>query len=80
AVARRADTRFLLVGDAARIEAALENHPQLRPACEILHAPDVISGEEKPSQAIRRAKTTSMGLAIQAVKEGVAGAALSAGN
>ena len=35
---------------------------------------------EKPSQAIRRAKTTSMGMAINAVKEGEADAALSAGN
>ena len=29
----------------------------LRPAVDILDAPDVISGEDKPSQAIRRAKT-----------------------
>src|SRR6202008_5126015 len=34
----------------------------------------------KPSQAIRRARTTSMGLAIEAVKAGEAGAAVSAGN
>ena len=37
---------------------------------EIVHCPDVISGDDKPSQAIRRAKTTSMGRAIAAVKEG----------
>ena len=35
---------------------------------------------EKPSQAIRRARTTSMGMAINAVKEQVADAALSGGN
>jgi glycerol-3-phosphate acyltransferase PlsX len=73
-------TRFLLVGDQALISRALDRHTGLRPACEILHAEDVISGEEKPSQALRRARTTSMGLAINAVKEGRAGAALSAGN
>jgi glycerol-3-phosphate acyltransferase PlsX len=28
------------------------------------------SGEEKPSQAMRRAKTTSMGIAIACVKQG----------
>src|SRR5690606_8894026 len=39
-----------------------------------------ISGDEKPSQALRRAKTTSMGMAIHAVKAGHAGAAVSAGN
>ena len=82
ALARRRHERFkfLLVGDEPRIKAALEHHPNLRAAAEILHAPDAISGEEKPSQAIRRAKTTSMGMAINAVKEGAAGAAVSAGN
>src|SRR5690606_40717273 len=40
----------------------------------------VVLGEEKPTQALRRAKTTSMGLAIDAVKKGNAGAAVSAGN
>ena len=72
--------RFLLVGDEAQISRALDHHPVLASACAIHHAPDVISGEEKPSQALRRARTTSMGLAIDAVKQGDAGAAISAGN
>ncbi len=38
------------------------------------------AGDEKPSRALRRAKTTSMGLAIEAVKSGDCGAAVSAGN
>lgn len=82
ALARRRHDRFkfLLVGDEARIKSALDAHPNLRAASEILHADDTISGEEKPSQALRRAKTTSMGLAINAVKAGDAGAAVSAGN
>lgn len=82
ALARRSHDRFefLLVGDEKRIKAALDKHPKLRGASEILHSDDVISGEEKPSQALRRAKTTSMGMAINAVKVGEAGAAVSAGN
>jgi glycerol-3-phosphate acyltransferase PlsX len=72
--------KFLLVGDAKRIEAALQNHPNLRAASEILHCEDVVGGDELPSKAIRRAKTTSMGLAVNAVKSGDAGAAVSAGN
>lgn len=82
ALARRRHDRFkfLLVGDEERIKAALENHPNLRAASEILHAADVVGGEEKPTQALRRAKTTSMGLAINAVKAKQAGAAVSAGN
>jgi glycerol-3-phosphate acyltransferase PlsX len=82
ALARRRHDRFkfLLVGDGARIERALEAHPNMREASEILHCDDVVGGDERPTQALRRAKTTSMGLAIQAVKEGRAGAAVSAGN
>jgi len=82
ALARRRHDRFkfLLVGDEKQIEAALDKHPNLRSAAEILHAPDVVAGDEKPTQALRRSKTTSMGLAINAVKAGRAGAAVSAGN
>ena len=45
ALARRRHDRFkfLLVGDEARIKAALEHHPNLRAAADILHAPDTIS-------------------------------------
>lgn len=82
ALARRRHDKFkfLLVGDEVQIKAALEDHPGMREASEILHCDDVVAGDEKPSRAIRRAKTTSMGLAIQAVKDGNAGAAVSAGN
>jgi phosphate acyltransferase len=72
--------KFLLVGDEVRIKAALENHPNLRAASEILHAADVVTGEDKLSQALRKSKTSSMGLAINAVKQGHASAAVSAGN
>lgn len=72
--------RFLLVGDEAKIREGLAAHPNLTAASEIVHAPDVISGSDKPSQAIRRAKTTSMGVAIDLVKQGRAAAAVSSGN
>jgi glycerol-3-phosphate acyltransferase PlsX len=82
ALARRRHDKFkfLLVGDGAQIEAALANHPNMRSASEILHCEGVVDGHEKPTQALRRAKSTSMGLAIDAVKQGRAGAAVSAGN
>ena len=82
ALARRRHDRFkfLLVGDEARIKSALDNHPNMRGASEILHCDDVVAGDEKPTAALRRAKTTSMGLAINAVKTGDCGAAVSAGN
>ena len=82
ALARRRHDKFkfLLVGDETRIKAALDHHPNMRNASEILHCEDVVKGDEKPTQALRRAKKTSMGLAIEAVKKGDAGAAVSAGN
>src|SRR6478735_9258433 len=82
ALARRRHDKFkfLLVGDEVQIKAALENHPNMRNASEILHCDGVVEGHEKPTQALRRAKSTSMGLAIEAVKSGDAGAAVSAGN
>jgi glycerol-3-phosphate acyltransferase PlsX len=77
---RRSDLFFLLFGDEAQIRAELDKFPDLKAAVEIVHCDDVIADTEKPSQAIRRAKTTSMGRAIAAVKAGEAQAALSAGN
>ena len=77
---RRSDLCFILFGDEAAIWAELAKYPDLAPAVEIVHCDDVISGEERPSQAIRRARTSSMGKAIAAVKSGQAQAALSAGN
>jgi len=72
--------KFLLVGDEERIKKALDNHPNMRGASEVLHAPEEVAGDEKPTQALRRARRTSMGMAIDAVKKGDAGAAVPAGN
>jgi phosphate acyltransferase len=80
AAERWPDLVFDLVGDEAAVDAALNAHPALRSRATIIHAPEAISGNEKAAQAIRRAKTTSMGLTIDRVKQGAAQAAVSAGN
>jgi glycerol-3-phosphate acyltransferase PlsX len=77
---RRDDLSFLLFGDESAIRAELAKHDGLEAVSEIRHCDDVISGDERPRNAIRRAKTTSMGQAIAAVKEGDAQAAVSGGN
>src|SRR3982751_4640632 len=77
---RRDDLHFLLFGDETAIGVELARYPRLARVCEIVHCSDVITGEEKPSQAIRRAKTSSMGRAIAAVKDGAAHATVSGGN
>jgi glycerol-3-phosphate acyltransferase PlsX len=71
---------FTFFGDEREVGAELERNPNLRSNTSIIHSPEAIAASEKPSQAIRRARTTSMGMAINAVKEGQADAALSAGN
>ena len=82
ALARRRNPgmRFLLVGDETAIQAGLQSHPNLSAASEVVHAPELVGSSDKPSQAIRRARTTSMGIAIDLVKKGRAAAAVSSGN
>jgi phosphate acyltransferase len=71
---------FELVGDETVIKTKLSTMPVLSGVCDIVHAAETIDGSERPSQAIRRAKTTSMGVAIDRVKQEACGAAVSAGN
>jgi glycerol-3-phosphate acyltransferase PlsX len=80
ALSRSPDLTFLFVGDEGVVAAELARHPTLAAASEIVHASDVITGDDKPGRALRRAKTSSMGVAIAAVKDGRAGAAVSGGN
>ena len=80
ALARRDDLSFVLFGDETAIRAELDRHSELARVSSIVHCAEIITGDDKPSQAIRRARTTSMGRAIAAVKEGEAGAAVSGGN
>ncbi|MEO5774885.1 MAG: phosphate acyltransferase PlsX [Sphingomicrobium sp.] len=72
--------QFIFYGDENAVKAELNGYAALRECITIVHSPEAIASSEKPSQAIRRARTTSMGMAINAVKEGVADAAVSAGN
>jgi glycerol-3-phosphate acyltransferase PlsX len=72
--------QFTIYGNEREIEAELERHKDVRSAVTIVHSEESIAASEKPSQAIRRARSTSMGMAINAVKEGKADAAVSAGN
>jgi phosphate acyltransferase len=78
---RHPDTEFLLFGDSALIEAQLARHPAMKAASRVVHTDVTVSMDDKPSQALRRGrKTSSMWLAIDAVKKGEADVAISAGN
>jgi phosphate acyltransferase len=81
ALIRHPDMQFLMVGDAARIEPELAAHPALAKKSEIIHTDVAIAMDAKPSQALRKGRyRSSMWLALQAVKDGRATAAVSAGN
>ncbi|WP_028968891.1 phosphate acyltransferase PlsX [Sphingomonas sp. URHD0057] len=80
--ARRRDPtlQFIVFGDERRVGDELQHHGNLQTGVIVVHSPEEIAASEKPTQAIRRARTTSMGMAINAVKENQADAALSGGN
>src|SRR5206468_11223122 len=80
-LSRHPDTEFLLFGDRALIEAQLAKHPAMQAASRVFHTEVAVSMHDKPSQALRRSrKSSSMALAIDAVKKGEADVAVSAGN
>jgi phosphate acyltransferase len=78
---RHPGSEFLLFGDRALIEAQLAKYPSMKAASRVIHTDVAVSMHDKPSQALRRGrKTSSMWLAIDAVKKGEADVAVSAGN
>src|ERR1700748_3110315 len=80
-LSRHPDSEFLLIGKRELIEPELAKYPKLKAVSRVIHTDVAVSMEDKPSQALRRGrKTSSMWLAIDAVKKGEADVAISAGN
>ena len=78
---RHPEARFLLVGDSARIEPELRAHLALAAKSQVVHTDIAVAMDEKPSQALRKGRwKSSMWLALEAVRDGRADAAVSAGN
>jgi phosphate acyltransferase len=71
---------LLLVGDEASIAQALSVHSYDTSRISIVHAEQLVDMDEAPSKALRGKRKSSMRLAIDAVNDGRAGAAVSAGN
>jgi glycerol-3-phosphate acyltransferase PlsX len=82
AIARRRHpkVRFLLHGDEGVLKPLLSRHRALAKRAEIRHAPGIVHMSEKPSQALRRGRNSSMWHAVDAVAKREADVAVSAGN
>jgi len=75
------DVQFILVGDESRLKAAITaagaaDNPRLK----IHHASQKVEMDELASSAMRNKKDSSMRVALNLVKDGVASACVSAGN
>jgi len=79
AAERHPQARFLLVGDEARVGGALARRKRAAKVCSLRHAPEVVSGDLKPTAALRM-RGSSMRIAIDAVAAGEAAGIVSAGN
>ena len=78
---RHPDTEFLMFGDEKQINRELDKLPALKAVTRVVHTDVAVRMDDKPSQALRRGrKTSSMWLAIDAVKRGEADTIVSAGN
>lgn len=77
---RHPGSRFRLFGRPEKLEKLLRRFPKLAAVTEIVPSQTVIAADMKPSQALRRGRDSSMGMAIGDVQAGHASGVVSAGN
>ena len=74
------DLHLFLVGDTSLIESYLNDVNANRQRLTLIHAEETVAMDQKPSQALRARKDTSMWLALDLVAKEKADACVSAGN
>ncbi|MBO7244814.1 MAG: phosphate acyltransferase PlsX [Alphaproteobacteria bacterium] len=79
-VKKDSDTFFFLFGDEEKIKSLADEYHIPDTRYKIHHTTDVISGDAKPSVAIRSGRESSMWKAIMSVRNGYSKAVVSAGN
>ena len=72
--------KLILVGQREAIEAELRRHAVPNDRIVIQHASEIVGMDEPPAQALRNKKDSSLRVAVNLVKDGIAQAAVSAGN
>jgi glycerol-3-phosphate acyltransferase PlsX len=81
ALSRHPDMKFRLYGDEAVVRPLLDRQTAVKAAATFEHCEISVKMDDKPSQALRRGRwRSSMWRSIEAVKDGSAGFAVSAGN
>lgn len=80
ALKEKPELSFLFFGNEIAIFRELENYPALRKVSSIRHTIHAVSNNDKPSDALRKGRESSMRLAIDAVAEGQADCVVSSGN
>jgi glycerol-3-phosphate acyltransferase PlsX len=80
ALERYPGAQFLLFGVESQIAPLLAQLPRVARVASLHHTDEVVAADDKPSQALRAGRSTSMRLAIEAVAEGRADCVVSAGN
>jgi len=81
ALKKHSHLKLILVGDEQQLKDILSQHGAGdNRRMEIHHASQVVEMDERPSRALRGKKDSSMRVAINLVKDGVAHACVSAGN
>lgn len=78
--ARQWGDDVVLVGDRSQVEAELARHDTQGLSIEIVHAGEVVTMTDKPSEIIRGKPESSMHVGLQLVIDGQADAFVSAGN
>jgi glycerol-3-phosphate acyltransferase PlsX len=79
-VARFPDTDLVLVGDQTQILPSFSQLPDLSSRITVLHADDVVRMDDDPLVALRQKKSSSMWMALDALRNGRVDACVSAGN
>src|SRR5439155_9386939 len=80
AAARAYGLPLLLAGPQDVVRAELAKHDVAGLDIELVHAPEVIAMDEHPAAAVRQKADSSIVVGMRLVKEGWAGAFVSAGN
>jgi glycerol-3-phosphate acyltransferase PlsX len=80
ALERHPQARFLLFGEESRMAPVMARLPRLAGMATVHHTSEMVQNDDKPSQALRAGRQTSMRMAIEAVADGRADGIVSAGN